>query len=82
MPERIIFAPHNVTRDPPFTHIDLVSCRNLLIYFEPELQQQVLTLFEYALEPGGLLMLGGSEGTALRTPDSRSEVAASFEDRK
>jgi two-component system CheB/CheR fusion protein len=59
--DRIIFAPHNVTRDPPFTHIDVVSCRNLLIYLEPELQQQVLTLFEYALEPGGLLMLGTSE---------------------
>lgn len=59
--ERIIFAPHNVTRDPPFTHIDLVSCRNLLIYLEPDLQQQVLALFEYALEPGGLLLLGGSE---------------------
>ena len=59
--ERIIFAPHNVTRDPPFTHIDLVSCRNLLIYLEPELQQQVLALFEYSLEPGGLLLLGGSE---------------------
>jgi two-component system CheB/CheR fusion protein len=59
--ERIIFAPHNVTRDPPFTHMDLVSCRNLLIYLEPELQQQVLALFEYALEPGGLLLLGGSE---------------------
>jgi two-component system CheB/CheR fusion protein len=59
--ERIIFAPHNVTRDPPFTHMDLVSCRNLLIYLEPDLQQQVLTMFEYALEPGGLLMLGGSE---------------------
>jgi two-component system, chemotaxis family, CheB/CheR fusion protein len=59
--ERIIFAPHNVTRDPPFTHMDLVSCRNLLIYLEPDLQQQVLTLFEYSLEPGGLLMLGGSE---------------------
>ena len=59
--ERIIFAPHNVTRDPPFTHIDLISCRNLLIYLEPDLQEQVLTLFEYALEPGGLLLLGGSE---------------------
>jgi two-component system, chemotaxis family, CheB/CheR fusion protein len=59
--ERIIFAPHNVTRDPPFTHIDLVSCRNLLIYMEPDLQQRVLALFEYALEPGGLLLLGGSE---------------------
>jgi two-component system CheB/CheR fusion protein len=59
--ERIIFAPHNVTSDPPFTHIDVVSCRNLLIYLEPELQQQVLTLFEYALEPDGLLLLGGSE---------------------
>jgi two-component system CheB/CheR fusion protein len=59
--ERIIFAPHNVTRDPPFTHLDLVSCRNLLIYLEPELQQQVLTLFDYALQPGGLLFLGSSE---------------------
>jgi two-component system, chemotaxis family, CheB/CheR fusion protein len=59
--EQIIFAPHNVTHDPPFTHMDLVSCRNLLIYLEPDLQQQVLTLFEYALEPGGLLLLGGSE---------------------
>lgn len=66
--EGIIFAPHNVTRDPPFTHIDLVSCRNLLIYLEPDLQQQVLTLFEYALEPGGLLLLGGSESVgALQT---------------
>jgi two-component system, chemotaxis family, CheB/CheR fusion protein len=59
--ETIVFAPHNVIRDPPFTHVDLLSCRNLLIYLEPELQQQVLGLFEYALEPGGLLLLGGSE---------------------
>lgn len=59
--ERIVFAPHNVTRDPPFTHINLLSCRNLLIYLEPELQQQVLNVFEYALESGGLLLLGSSE---------------------
>jgi two-component system CheB/CheR fusion protein len=50
-----------VTSDPPFTHVDLLSCRNLLIYLEPELQQQVLQVFEYALEPRGLLLLGSSE---------------------
>jgi two-component system, chemotaxis family, CheB/CheR fusion protein len=69
--ERIVFAPHNVTSDPPFTHMDLVSCRNLLIYLEPDLQQQVLTVFDYALEPGGLLLLGGSE--------SVSSMQSSFE---
>ena len=59
--EAIVFAPHNLLRDPPFAHIDLVSCRNLLIYLEREAQGEVLTLLHYALNPDGLLLLGSSE---------------------
>lgn len=57
----VLFASHNVIKDPPFTKIDLVSCRNLLIYFEPELQQAVLARLQFALKIGSHLMLGGSE---------------------
>ena len=57
----VIFAPQNVIMDPPFTRLDLVSCRNLLIYFESELQKKILRLFHYSLNPGGLLVLGSSE---------------------
>ncbi|HEU5076004.1 MAG TPA: CheR family methyltransferase, partial [Polyangiaceae bacterium] len=59
--EMLVFAPQSLTRDPPFTRIDLLSCRNMLIYLEPELQQKILTLFHYALLPKGLLLLGTSE---------------------
>jgi two-component system, chemotaxis family, CheB/CheR fusion protein len=59
--EAVIFAPQNVTLDPPFSRIDLLSCRNLLIYLEPELQRRALNLFHFALEPGGILFLGKSE---------------------
>lgn len=59
--EMVIFAPHNVTVDPPFTRLDLITCRNLLIYLEPPLQQKVLGLFHYALRPDGVLMLGTAE---------------------
>ncbi len=64
--EMVIFAPQNVTMDPPFTKLDLLSCRNLLIYLEPELQQRLLALFHYSLNPGGILVLGSAEsiGTA------------------
>ena len=64
--EMVIFAPHNVTMDPPFTRLDVVTCRNLLIYLEPVLQQKVLSLFHYALRPDGVLVLGAAEtvGTA------------------
>jgi two-component system, chemotaxis family, CheB/CheR fusion protein len=57
-----IFAQHNVLNDPPFSRLDLICCRNLLIYFEPVLQNKVLSLFHYALRPGGFLVLGSSEG--------------------
>lgn len=56
-----IFSPHSVISDPPFSRMDLVSCRNLLIYFGPDLQNQVIPTFHYALKPGGFLFLGTSE---------------------
>jgi two-component system CheB/CheR fusion protein len=56
-----IFAKHNLLKDPPFSRIDVVSCRNVLIYFESTLQKKAFTLFHYALRPGGYLMLGSAE---------------------
>lgn len=57
-----IFAQHNVLNDPPFSQMDLICCRNVLIYLEPILQNKVISLFHYALRLGGFLMLGTSEG--------------------
>ena len=65
--ETVLFAAHNLLRDSPFSSLDLVSCRNLLIYFGDEAQQSVFETFHFALRPGGLLMLGSSE-TASITP--------------
>jgi chemotaxis methyl-accepting protein methylase len=59
--EMVIFAPQNIIMDPPFTKLDLVSCRNLLIYLTPELQKKILPLFHYSLNPGGFLFLGSAE---------------------
>ena len=56
-----IFSSHSVIRDPPFSRIDLISCRNLLIYLDRELQNQLIPVFHYALRPGGFLFLGSSE---------------------
>ena len=56
-----LFSLHNLIADPPFSRLDLVSCRNLLIYLEGELQKKVIALFHYALRPGGMLLLGPSE---------------------
>lgn len=56
-----VFARQDVTRDPPFSKLDLVSCRNVLIYLGPLLQKQVIPIFHYALKPTGYLMLGSSE---------------------
>ncbi len=56
-----VFAKQNVAQDPPFSQLDFISCRNLLIYFTPELQKKVLSTFHYALKPKGYLMLGKSE---------------------
>lgn len=57
----LVFSEQDVARDPPFSRIDLVSCRNLLIYMNPALQKKLLRLFHYALHDGGLLFLGSSE---------------------
>src|SRR5208282_3256263 len=62
--ELVIFAPQNVLKDPPFTKLDLLVCRNLLIYLQPEAQERVLSLFHYALKPGGVLFLGTSESVS------------------
>jgi two-component system CheB/CheR fusion protein len=57
----IVFAPHNVLKDAPFTKLDLIACRNLLIYFQPLAQKKALSLFHFGLRTGGVLMLGPSE---------------------
>lgn len=60
--ELCIFSPHSVIRDPPFSRMDLVSCRNLLIYLGPDVQNRLIPTFHYALRPEGYLFLGNSEG--------------------
>lgn len=73
--EMVVFAIQNVIKDPPFTKLDLLSCRNLMIYLEPELQNRLISTFHYVLKPGGVLFLSPSEsiGTQpeLFTPLSR-----------
>ncbi len=59
--DMIVFAPQNVVMDPPFTKMDILSCRNLLIYLTPALQKKLLALFHHSLNPGGILFLGGAE---------------------
>ena len=59
--DRVLFAHHDVILDPPFTRLDLIICRNLLIYFDPTLQRKLLPLFHYCLRDPGMLMLGSSE---------------------
>lgn len=59
--EMCIFSPHNLIKDAPFSRIDLLSCRNLLIYLNTELQSRVIPIFHFSLRPGGLLFLGSSE---------------------
>ena len=66
-----VFARHNVAEDPPFPKLDLISCRNTLIYFTTPMQERVLGLFRFGLVPGGLLFLGDSETLGNRTPGFR-----------
>lgn len=65
--DMVLFAQHDVILDPPFTKLDILSCRNVLIYFNATLQSRLMPLFHYSLRPGGLLLLGGSE-TVGRSP--------------
>jgi two-component system CheB/CheR fusion protein len=62
--EHCIFTSHSLIKDPPFARQDLISCRNVMIYLEPPLQQKIIPLFHYALRPGGYLFLGPSDSTA------------------
>lgn len=68
-----VFARQDLTRDPPFSKLDLISCRNVLIYLDASLQRQVLTIFHYALKPGGILLLGSAESVG-SSPDLFSMV--------
>ncbi|MBY6263146.1 PAS domain-containing protein [Azospirillum sp. 412522] len=79
----VVFAAHNIMRDPPFTKIDLLSCRNLLIYMDQPLQRKILSLFQYALRQSGFLFLGTSETLGdlqsdFHTVDSRNKVFQSL----
>ena len=57
----LVFAPHNVIKDPPFSRMDIISCRNLMIYLNADVQKYLIRLFHYALKPDGILVLGSSE---------------------
>lgn len=65
--EMILFAPHNILRDPPFSHLDLVTCRNVLIYLNRDTQTTVLKIFNFALRGGGYLFLGSAESAESMT---------------
>ncbi|WP_298089232.1 CheR family methyltransferase [uncultured Sphingomonas sp.] len=62
--EMCIFSPHNIVKDAPFSRIDILSCRNLLIYLNAELQGRVIPIFHFSLQPGGVLFLGSSESVS------------------
>lgn len=77
--QMVVFAPHNVIMDPPFTRLDILTCRNLLIYLSADLQKKILPLFHYSLKPGGILFLGSAESIGeygdLFTPlDARARI--------
>jgi two-component system CheB/CheR fusion protein len=77
--DMVLFAQHDASMDPPFTRLDFLSCRNLLIYFSAALQKRLIPLFHYSLRPGGVLLLGSSEtvGRALslfRPLDAKSRI--------
>lgn len=77
--EMIVFAVQSVTADPPFTKLDLLSCRNLLIYLEPQLQRKLISLFHYSIRPRGIMILGTSESlgaakVAYRELDSKYKI--------
>ncbi|MBE3115870.1 chemotaxis protein CheB, partial [Candidatus Bathyarchaeota archaeon] len=77
--EMVVFAPQNVIKDPPFTKLDIITCRNMLIYMEPELQGKLMTLFNYSLNPGGIMVLGTAEtignlGEGFEEIDSRNKI--------
>jgi len=77
--EMVVFAPQNVIKDPPFTKLDILLCRNMLIYMEPELQKKLIALFNYSLNPGGIMVLGtaetlGSLSVAFKEIDAKYKI--------
>jgi two-component system CheB/CheR fusion protein len=77
--DRVIFSSHSILRDPPFSRINLLCCRNVLIYFDRELQDQAMSLFRYACRDDGFLFLGASESAdedLFRTVDRKSRIFA------
>jgi two-component system CheB/CheR fusion protein len=85
--EMVVFARHDLIKDPPFTNIDLVSCRNLLIYLQPILQRRIFDGFNFSLRPNGLLVLGNSESLGEAEPyfetlDHRYKIFRSRGNRK
>ncbi len=77
--ESVLFAIHNVLRDPPFSRLDLISCRNLLIYLDAEAQKSMLDMFRFSMRPGSFLLLGSSEsadvaGDAFRLVDKKQRL--------
>ena len=60
--DMLVFSEQDVIKDPPFSKLDLISCRNLMIYLNADLQKRLIPLFHYALKPNGMLFLGSSEG--------------------
>jgi len=75
--DAVLFARHNLLRDPPFARLDLISCRNLLIYLDREMQEKVFGILRYALRPGGFLFLGVSEhaeGDYFRVLDKANHI--------
>ncbi len=85
--DMITFAGHSVIKDPPYSKLDLISCRNFLIYLEPEIQKHVLNAFHYALKPGRFIFLGGSESQSQRSQlfeaiDAKARIYQKKENRK
>lgn len=76
--ETIVFTPHDVLADAPFSRLDLITCRNLLIYLDRGVQRDVIDLFHYALHPGGYLLLGPSEGIERDDTFTTEDKAASL----
>ena len=74
-----VFARQDLTKDPPFSHLDLILCRNVLIYMDAQLQRKLLSVFHYALNPGGFLVLGqaesvGAQGTLFALVDKKLRI--------
>lgn len=69
--EMVVFAPQNIIKDPPFTKLDILTCRNMLIYMEPELQRKLISLFNYSLNQDGILVLGTAETLGVSTEGFR-----------